>query len=96
MVTLFACIYIGIAVLAGMGMYIYDRVQHSFGNYYYEGDSGVYVMMSIVWPLTLIVLIACGICKFLKYIADGIADFIIVKREVKNKLRRMNDENQKK
>lgn len=93
MIVLFVSIYVFIAIIVGMCTYIYDKVTYSYGSYLYNtSDLSMYIFLSVFWPLTLIVLIFLGICKFLKFIADTIAESIIIKKEAHKQIRRMNDE----
>lgn len=68
--------YILIGFIGGSlywGMFNEVKYSHYYNNWYNSEDGGVVIILSIIWPITLLVFLIIGLWKLL----CGIFDFIV-------------------
>ena len=68
--------YILIGFIGGSlywGMFNEVKLSHYYNNWYNSEDGGVVIVLSIIWPITLLVFLIIGLWKLL----CGIFEFIV-------------------
>jgi hypothetical protein len=70
--------YIAIGFIGGSlywGMFNEERYSHYYNSWENTEDGGVVILLSIIWPLTLMVLLTFGIINLLIKIFELIVNF---------------------